>query len=87
MAGSHQNALHTAGATGFVTCELLSLCADVESYTEIGYECQELCQELNAVFGALNIIYFDFFKTASRANASAARFSLSGIHFTKNMSN
>lgn len=42
--------LHAAGATGFVTCELLSLAADVESYSEIGAECQEVCKELNAPF-------------------------------------
>ena len=28
--------LHAEGATGFVTCELMSLCADVESFYEIG---------------------------------------------------
>ncbi|MER1985933.1 MAG: ferrochelatase [Solibacillus sp.] len=43
-------ALHEAGATGFVTCELLSLASDVESYAEIGVECQEVCKELNVPF-------------------------------------
>lgn len=42
--------LHTGGATGFVTCELLSLAADVESYAEVGAECQEVCNELNVPF-------------------------------------
>lgn len=42
--------LHAVGATGFVTCELLSLAADVESYSEIGAECQEVCKELNVPF-------------------------------------
>ena len=42
--------LHTAGATGFVTCELLALSADVESYSEVGKECQDVCKELNVPF-------------------------------------
>lgn len=42
--------LHAEGATGFVTCELLSLAADVESYAEIGAECQGVCKELNVPF-------------------------------------
>jgi protoporphyrin/coproporphyrin ferrochelatase len=42
--------LHAAGATGFVTCELLALSADVESYVEVGEECQEVCTALNVPF-------------------------------------
>lgn len=42
--------LHQKGAKGFVTCELLALTADVESYFEIGAECQEVASELNAPF-------------------------------------
>lgn len=42
--------LHTAGATGFVTCELLALCADVESYSEVGADCQKVCAELHVPF-------------------------------------
>lgn len=42
--------LREKGATGFITCELLALSADVESYFEIGEECQEVCQELNVPF-------------------------------------
>lgn len=43
-------ALQAAGATGIVTCELLSLCADVESFVEIGAECQEVCAERGVAF-------------------------------------
>jgi protoporphyrin/coproporphyrin ferrochelatase len=42
--------LHDAGATGFVTCELLALSADVESYFEIGEDCQKLCESLHVPF-------------------------------------
>ena len=42
--------LHAEGAEGFVTCELLSLSADLESYNEVGEECQKICQELGAAF-------------------------------------
>ena len=38
------------GSRAFVTCELLSLSADVESFIEIGSECQEVCKELGADF-------------------------------------
>lgn len=43
-------ALHADGATGFVTCELLSLAADVESFVEIGAECQDVAKELHVPF-------------------------------------
>ena len=46
----HIRTLHANDAEGIVTCELLSLTADVESYFEIGEECQELCRELNLSF-------------------------------------
>lgn len=42
--------LHGEGAQGFVTCELLSLSADIESYFEIGSECQIICEELQVDF-------------------------------------
>ena len=42
--------LHATGAKGFVTCELLALTADVESYFEIGEECQQVAAELNVPF-------------------------------------
>ncbi|WP_042348317.1 ferrochelatase [Bacillus massiliigorillae] len=38
------------GVKGIVTCELLSLVADIESFFEIGEECHELCQELDLEF-------------------------------------
>ncbi|MGM9946010.1 MAG: ferrochelatase [Lysinibacillus sp.] len=47
---AHIRTLHSNGAEGIVTCELLSLTADVESYFEIGEECKELCKELNLPF-------------------------------------
>lgn len=54
--------LHAAGGTGFVTCELLALTADVESYFEIGEECRELCDELGVPF-ALSEFPGDSFDT------------------------
>lgn len=39
-----------AGATGFVTCELLSLAADVESFIEIGADCEAVARELGVDF-------------------------------------
>lgn len=42
--------LQVAGGTAFVTCELLALTADVESYFEIGEECHEVCDELGVAF-------------------------------------
>lgn len=45
-------ALQAAGATGIVTCELLSLCADAESYTEIVTDCQAICEERHIAFSA-----------------------------------
>lgn len=60
--GNKIRELHANGATGFVTCEVLSLSADVESYFEIGPECQALCQELNVPF-ALSEFPADSFDT------------------------
>lgn len=37
--------IQAAGAKGIVTCELLSLCADAESYAEIVTDCQKVCGE------------------------------------------
>lgn len=42
--------LNAEGAQGFVTCELLSLSADIESYFEIGSDCQRICEELQVDF-------------------------------------
>ena len=42
--------LAAAGAKGFVTCELLTLVADIESYYEIGPDCQIVAEELKAEF-------------------------------------
>lgn len=42
--------LNAEGAQGFVTCELLSVSADVESFIEIVPECQDVAAELNADF-------------------------------------
>lgn len=42
--------LHAEGVKGIVTCELLSLCADVESYFEIGEESKQVCDELGVEF-------------------------------------
>lgn len=42
--------LYENGAQGFVTCELLSISADVESFIEINSECQEVATELNVDF-------------------------------------
>ena len=56
--------LHETGSTSFITCELLALCADVESYFEIGEDCQEVCNELDVPFAvaefpgdSLNTVY------------------------------
>ena len=42
--------LAAEGAKGFVTCELLSVTADVESYIEVNVECQEVAKELGVDF-------------------------------------
>lgn len=42
--------LHAKGAQGFVTCELLALSADIESYFEIGRDCQAVCEALQVDF-------------------------------------
>ncbi|MEC1178385.1 ferrochelatase [Metasolibacillus meyeri] len=42
--------LQAEGAEGFVTCELLSVSADVESFSEINEECRKLATELNVSF-------------------------------------
>lgn len=39
-----------AGTKGFVTCELLSVAADVESFIEIGVDCAEVAKELDVDF-------------------------------------
>ena len=46
----HIRTLQKEGAEGIVTCELLSLTADVESYFEIGEECKMICDELKLPF-------------------------------------
>lgn len=48
-----QEAIQTAvdnGHTGIITCELLSLAPDVESFFEIGADCQALCATLDIPF-------------------------------------
>lgn len=42
--------LQAEGAQGFVTCELLSVSADVESFSEINEQCHKLATELNVSF-------------------------------------
>lgn len=42
--------LQAEGVQGFVTCELLSVSADVESFSEINEQCQKLAVELNVSF-------------------------------------
>lgn len=39
-----------AGFDGFVTCELLSIVPDMESFFEIGRDCKVLCEELQVAF-------------------------------------
>ena len=46
----HIRILHSEGAEGIVTCDLLSLTADVESYFEIGEQCKVICDELKLPF-------------------------------------
>lgn len=42
--------LNAEGTQGFITCELLSISADIESFNEINLECQEVAKELNIDF-------------------------------------
>ena len=44
------NTLYQEGAQAFITCELLSLSADIESYFEVGSDCQTICEELQVDF-------------------------------------
>lgn len=39
-----------AGYNGFVTCELLSIVPDMESYFEVGRDCKAVCEELDVAF-------------------------------------
>ena len=38
------------GTKGIITCELLSVIADIEVFFEIGQKCQELCENLGLEF-------------------------------------
>ncbi len=42
--------LVSRGVKGFVTCELMTLVADIESYYEIGEDCQLVAEELKTEF-------------------------------------
>lgn len=53
LAPDVKDAMRTQAATGtkgFVTCELLSVAADVESFIEIGVDCAEVAKELGVDF-------------------------------------
>lgn len=65
--------LQAAGGTGFVTCELLALSADVESYFEIGEECQEVCNELDVPFAIAEFPGDSFDTVYALANLVASR--------------
>ncbi len=65
--------LQAAGGTGFVTCELLALCADVESYFEIGEDCQEVCNELGVPFAVAEFPGDSFDTVYALANLVASR--------------
>jgi len=60
--------LHNAGVGGFVTCELLSISADVESFHEINAECREYANLLNASF-AVSEFPSDSFDTVMALSA------------------
>lgn len=65
--------LQAAGGTGFVTCELLALSADVESYFEIGEECHEVCNELGVPFAVAEFPGDSFDTVYALANLVASR--------------
>lgn len=50
------------GTKGIVTCDLLAMVADIESYFEIGQECRDLCHELGLEFAQAEFLgdSFDF---------------------------
>lgn len=60
--------LTTDGATGFVTCELLSISADVESYIEVNRECQDVTKELNVELAVSEFLGDSFDTVVALAN-------------------
>lgn len=65
--------LQATGGTGFVTCELLALSADVESYFEIGEECHEVCDELGVPFAVAEFPGDSFDTVLALTNLVASR--------------
>lgn len=66
-------ALHAAGAQGFITCELLSVSADVESFIEINAECHEVANELNVAFAVSEFLGDSFDTVVALANLVKTR--------------
>lgn len=60
--------LTEAGAKGFVTCELLSVSADVESFVEINTECQAVAKELEVDFAVSEFLGDSFDVVMALAN-------------------
>lgn len=65
--------LQQGGAKGFVTCELLSVSADVESFVEINKECQALAAELEVDFAVSEFLGDSFDIVYALANLVANR--------------
>lgn len=64
------------GAKGFVTCELLSVTADVESYAEINTECREVAKELEVEFAVSEFLGDSFDTVFALANLIEERLKL-----------
>lgn len=62
-----------AGAKGFVTCELLSVSADVESFVEINTECQVLAKELDVDFAVSEFLSDSFDTVIALSNLVKTR--------------
>ena len=56
------------GAKGFVTCELLSVVADVESFSEINADCQQVAKELGVDFAVSEFLGDSFDLVEAKAN-------------------
>ncbi len=56
------------GYDGFVTCELLSIVPDMESYFEIGRDCKAVCESLNVSFVQSEFIGDSFDGVVALAN-------------------
>lgn len=65
--------LAEAGAKGFVTCELLSVSADVESFVEINTECQALAKELDVDFAVSEFLGDSFDTVMALSNVVETR--------------